>query len=138
MKKIRLSFAAACALLLIGLPATAHHSGAAYFHLDIDQEHTGATVVSYDIVNPHGRLTYTFIDADGNEVEYAGELASANNLRRRGLGGEIFKPGDKLASIVGNPARSGSKFMRLTRVVFENGDVAQLTGRNTGISRASE
>ncbi len=137
MNMIKPSITLAFALLFGGLPAVAHHNGAAYFELDVDLEHTNATVVSYDIVNPHGRLVYTFMDADGNEVEWSGELASANNLRRRGLGGDIFKPGDQLALVTGNPSRSGANFSRLTRVEFANGDVAQLTGRNTGITRAN-
>jgi hypothetical protein len=57
-------------------------------------------------------------------------------MRRRGLGGEIFQPGDKLASVTGSPSRSGSNFMRLTRAVFENGDVAQVVGRDAGVTRA--
>ncbi len=132
--KILLPFATVA--LFIGLPVTAHHSGATYFDLETVVEHTNATVVSYVIVNPHGRLTYSFADESGNEVEWTAELASANNLRRRGLGGEVFKPGDKLASVSGNPGLSGAKFMRISRAVFENGDVAQLTGRNTGVTRA--
>jgi hypothetical protein len=124
------------ASFLIGLPATAHHSGATYFDLDAVIEHADATVVSYDIVNPHGRLVYVFTDDDGNEVQWSGELASANNLRRRGLGGNIFSPGDKLATVTGSPSRNGANFLRLTRAVFANGDIAQLTGRNSGVIRA--
>jgi len=118
------------------VPATAHHSGSTYFDLDAEIVHNNVTVVAYDLVNPHGRLVYTFTDVDGNETEWGGELSSANNMRRRGLGGEIFQPGDKLASVAGSPSRSGSNFMRLTRAVFENGDVAQVIGRNAGITRA--
>ena len=81
---------------------------------------------------------YTFTDEAGNEQEWSAELASANNLRRRGLGGEIFKPGDKLTVVAGSPSRSGANFMRLTRAEFENGDVAQATGRNAGVTRAAE
>jgi hypothetical protein len=54
------------------------------------------------------------------------------------LGGKLFKPGDKLAVVTGSPTRSGSNFMRLTRAVFENGDVAQLVGRNAALTRAGE
>ncbi len=124
--------------LLFGLPVTAHHSGSTYFETDVTIEHRDATVVSYVIVNPHGRLVYTFTDEAGNEQEWSAELASANNLRRRGLGGEIFKPGDKLTVVAGSPSRSGANFMRLTRAEFENGDVAQATGRNAGVTRAAE
>jgi hypothetical protein len=44
--------------------------------------------------------------------------------------------GQKLQSVSGSPARSGASFIRLERIVFENGDVAQLTGANRGITRA--
>ena len=126
------------ALALAWLPLTAHHSGSTYFHTDTTIDQHDATVVRYDIVNPHGRLVYTFTDEDGNMQEWSAELASANNLRRRGLGGEIFKPGDKLSVVTGNPSRSGSNFMRLVRAEFENGDVAQVTGQNRGFFRAGE
>jgi hypothetical protein len=132
----KILFASTALTLFIGFPATAHHNGATYFDTAVEIEHTGATVVVYDLVNPHGRLVYTFADEDGNEVEWSGELPSANNVRRRGLDGELFKPGDKLSSVTGAPSRSGANFMRLSRVVFANGDIAQITGRNAGILRA--
>ena len=119
-------------VLLAGLPAAAHHNGATYFDTSTTIEHSGATVVEYAIVNPHGRLFYTFVDAEGNE------LASANNLRRRGLGGEIFKPGDQLVSVEGNPSRSGANFMRLERAEFADGTVATFTGANRGLSPGRE
>jgi Family of unknown function (DUF6152) len=122
--------------LFAALPVAAHHSGVAYFDLDSTVEHSDVTVVSYDLVNPHGRLVYTFTDTDGKEVQWTGELPSANNARRHGLGGELFKPGDKLASVAGSPSRSGSNFLRLERVVFANGDIANITGPNTGVIRA--
>ena len=122
--------------LFIGFPAIAHHNGATYFDTSVALEHNDATVVSYDLVNPHGRLVYVFMDDAGNEVQWSAELPSANNARRRGLGGELFKPGDRLAAITGSPSRSGSNSMRLTRVVFTNGDIAQITGRNAGVIRA--
>jgi hypothetical protein len=134
---IKLSFLS-LSVLLFAMPVAAHHSGVAYFDLDASVEHTDVTVVSYELVNPHGRLVYTFTDENGNEVQWSGEMPSANNARRRGLGGEIFKPGAQLTSVMGSPARSGSNFMRLERVVFPNGDVAQISGRNAGITRAGQ
>ena len=98
MKHLATLGLSASLVLLAGLPAAAHHNGATYFDTSTTIEHSGATVVEYAIVNPHGRLHYTFTDADGNVQEWSAELASANNLRRRGLGGEIFKPGDQLVS----------------------------------------
>ena len=125
-------------VLLAGFPVAAHHNGATYFDTSTTIEHSDATVVEYAIVNPHGRLSYTFVDAEGNEQEWSAELASANNLRRRGLGGEIFEPGDQLVSVVGNPSRSGANFMRLERAVFADGSVATFTGANRGLTPGRE
>ena len=125
-------------LSFLPIIASAHHSFVAYFETTVEIEHHDVTVVSYNLVNPHSRLVYSFTDESGTAVEWAGELASSNNLRRRGLGGELFKPGDKLAVVTGSPTRSGSNFMRLTRAVFENGDIAQVAGANPGITRAGE
>ena len=122
--------------LLISFSLAAHHNGATYFDTSAPIELTDATVVAYDVVNPHGRLTFSLTDESGNAVEWTGETASANNMRRRGLGGEIFKPGDELTTVRGSPSRSGANHMRLERVVFANGDVAQMTGRDAGITRA--
>ena len=124
--------------LLAGLPVVAHHNGATYFDTSTTIEHSDATVVEYAIVNPHGRLFYTIVDDEGNEQEWSAELASANNLRRRGLGGDIFKPGDQLVSVEGNPSRSGANFMRLERAEFADGTVATFFGANRGISPGRE
>lgn len=124
--------------LLTALPALAHHNGLTYFDLSNTIEHTDVTVVSYQLVNPHGRLVYVLTDESGNEVEWTAELPSSNNMRRRGLGSDLFKPGDRLRSVAGAPSRSGANFMRVDRVVFENGDVAQITGNDAGVKRKEE
>ena len=133
MKSFTTPGLSALLVLLVGLPASAHHNGATYFDTSTTIEHIDATVVAYAIVNPHGRLSYTFVDAEGNEQEWSAELASANNLLRRGLGGEIFKPGDQLVSVSGNPSRSGANFMRLASAEFADGTVANFSGPNRGI-----
>lgn len=122
-------------LVLFAVPVAAHHSGVTYFDVDATIEHTNVTVVAYDLVNPHGRLIFSVTTEDGTEVEWIGEMPSANNARRRGLGGEIFKPGDQLLSVSGAPARSGAPSMRLARAVLANGDIATVTGPNAGITR---
>ena len=134
MKSLTTLGLSASLILLVGLPVAAHHNGATYFDTSSTIEHSDATVVDYAIVNPHGRLFYTIVDDEGNEQEWSAELASANNLRRRGLGGEIFKPGDQLVSVAGNPARSGANFMRLERAEFADGTLAVFSGPNRGIT----
>lgn len=138
MRKYRVAVLLSALCFCLGLPAAAHHNGNTYFDLTAEVVHHDATVIEYVIVNPHGQLVYSIADEVGNEQEWSAELISANNLRRRGLGGEILKPGDKLAIVVGSPSRSGSNATRLTRVEFVNGDVIQAVGPNTGITRGSE
>lgn len=122
--------------VLIGFPATAHHSGSAYFNLGEEVVHENVTVVAYHVVNPHGRLVYLVTDDAGNEVEWRAELPAANNMRRRGLGDDVFKAGDELTVVSGAPGRTEPNFMRLSRAEFANGDVATFTGASAGLTRA--
>jgi len=135
MKKLGVVASSATLAVLIGVSASAHHSGAVYFE-GTKVEHKNVTVVSYTLVNPHGRLVYTFTDDAGTKVEWTAELQSANYSRRMGLDPSSFSPGQTLSFVSGAPSRSGAKFIRLDRVVFENGDIAQLAGPDRGIIRA--
>jgi Family of unknown function (DUF6152) len=135
MKNFGFLVSAATLATFVGLAAAPHHSGAIYFE-SAKLEHKNVSVVSYILVNPHGRLVYAFTDDAGNKVEWTAELQSANYSRRMGVDPSTFSPGQTLTSVSGAPSRSGSKFIRLDRVVFENGDVAQLTGAERGIIRA--
>ena len=136
MRKVGCTVSLAILAVLVGVSASAHHNGNTYFDLSRTIEHRNVTVVSYDLVNPHGRLVYVFTDEAGNKVEWGAELPAANNVRRTGLGDLVFQPGQKLPSVVGSPSRSGANFMRIDRAVFENGDIAHLTGPKPGIVRA--
>ena len=135
MNKLGCVVASATLTVLIGVSASAHHSGAIYFE-GTKLEHKNVTVVSYTLVNPHGRLVYTFTDQAGNKVEWTAELQSLNYSLRMGLDPSSFSPGQTLSSVTGAPSRSGAPFIRLDRVVFENGNIAQLTGPDRGIIRA--
>ena len=66
MNKFRVLLGLTLLSLFAAVPVVAHHSGVAYFDLETTIEHQNATVVSYDLVNPHGRLVYTITDADGD------------------------------------------------------------------------
>ncbi len=116
--------------VLIGLPATAHHSPT-YFDAEIEVVHENVTVVSYRVNNPHGMLVYIATDEEGNEVEWDAELPSANFMRRGGLNDATLSPGDKLTVVIGSPSVAGlttRNLIRLTRAEFPNGDVATFTG----------
>jgi hypothetical protein len=136
VKNFGLLVSSATLAAFVGLSASPHHSGAVYFE-SAKLEHKNVTVISYTLVNPHGRLVYAFTNETGNKEEWSAELQSANYSRRMGVDTSTFSPGQTLASVSGAPSRSGSKFIRLDRVVFENGDIAQLTGADRGIIRAA-
>ena len=123
---------------LAGFSATAHHNGGVYFDLNVELQHENVTVVDYKLFNPHGRLTYLVTDDGGSEVEWSAELASANNLRRSGVGNEVLRPGDKIKLVVGAPGLTEPNFMRLSRVEFHNGDIAIFSGGGAGFRRAGE
>ena len=123
---------------LAGFSAVAHHNGGVYFDLSVELQHENVTVVDYKLSNPHGRLIYLVTDGDGNEVEWSAELASANNLRRKGIGNEMLRSGDKLKLVAGAPGLTEPNFMRLSRAEFYNGDIAAFSGGGAGFRRAGE
>ena len=53
-------------------------------------------------------------------MEWKAETNSPNILRRRGWTEDSIKPGDRV-KIEGYPARDGSQFMRVYRVIYADG-----------------
>jgi len=122
--------------LLVGLPASSHHSTITYFDPDISVEYKDVTAVSFDVMNPHTRLVFLAPDDEGNEVEWTASTQSANVLRRMGIGPGFINPGDKL-TVTASPHRSGSHIVLMTAVAFPNGDYAVLAiGARGGLFRA--
>jgi hypothetical protein len=100
-------------------PALAHHSFAVHFDPEKQISVTGK-VQEFKFVNPHGVVFLEVIDADGAKAQWICETNSPSLLRRRGWTKDSLKPGDKV-TITGWPARDGSNFMRLLKVMFEDG-----------------
>jgi len=99
------SIAIAIALIIsIGMPATAHHSAAL-------QDFTKRTemqgvVKSWQIMNPHGKLTIQVTDAKGTRAIEL-ETHSRNNVYRAGYRDGMIKVGDKIKVYIA-PNRDGS------------------------------
>ena len=112
-----------CLSLLLSLlhvtPAFAHHSFAVHFVSDKTVEVTG-TVEAFRFTNPHGILTFNSMDENGKPVAWRAETNSPNVLRRRGWAKDSLKPGDQI-TVTGFPARDGTSYMRISRVVFADG-----------------
>jgi hypothetical protein len=80
------------------------------------------TVADFLFVNPHALLTFTSKNDQGKVEEWQGELQSPSMLSRRGhWTKETVKTGDQI-TVVGCPARNGSRTMFLRKVVLANGE----------------
>jgi hypothetical protein len=99
--------------------AQAHHSFAVHFVADNTIFVTG-TVDSFRFSNPHGMLTFSVVDASGQVAQWRAETNSPNVLKRRGWTKESLKAGDNI-TVEGFPARDGTSYMRISKVVFADG-----------------
>jgi hypothetical protein len=117
----RLALGALGALASLGVaaPVAAHHSFAVHFVPDKTITIQG-TVEEFTFRNPHGLIALAAKGADGGEQHWKIETNSPNILRRRGWTETSIKPGDRV-SVEGYPARDGSSFMRVYRVIYPDG-----------------
>jgi hypothetical protein len=102
----------------------AHHSFPVHFVPD-ELVTISGEVTEFRFRNPHGLLFLTVRDGD-TEQQWKVETNSPNILRRRGWTPGSIEAGDRV-TIVGYPARDGSHFMRVYRVVYPDG--RELTGQ---------
>ena len=128
----RISRMLAACLALAGAAAGAHHSFAVHFAGE-ELVTVAGVVTDFRFRNPHGMLKLRVADEDGAVTEWRAETNSPNILRRRGWSPESIKPGDAV-TLEGFPARDGSNFMRIYRVIYENG--RELTGQRPAVGVA--
>lgn len=96
----------AIAMLAAWSGALAHHSFAMF---DMKKEVTvKGTVSEFAWTNPHAFLHVVVEKAGGAKEEWQLELASPNNLKRRGWKATSLQPGDAV-TVVFNPLRDGKK-----------------------------
>jgi hypothetical protein len=106
------------AVLLASSSLEAHHGAAAF-----DLAHSmnlRATVTRFHWANPHALLTFSTAAVDGASEEWTAETAGPVILVRAGWTKTALKAGDQV-TIVGQPAKNGSRTMLLQRVVFADG-----------------
>ncbi len=115
-----LSRAIACALWLAsGLPAPAHHSGAAEFDSSKKIDLTGV-VTNVEWTNPHAHFYMDVKDSDGKVANWNLELASPNVLIRNGWKRNSIKPGDTV-SVTGVRAKDSSNYASAGVITFPDG-----------------
>jgi Family of unknown function (DUF6152) len=111
-------FVFAIGILLVSVPAFAHHSSAAF---DTDHLITlKGTVTNFEWTNPHTFIYLDVKNANGSVEPWRVEGNSPNMLTRVGWTRNIIKAGDQL-TVTGAPARNGAKVMRLDSITLESG-----------------
>jgi hypothetical protein len=126
--------AALAALGTVGTRAAAHHSFPVHF-VPGKLITISGVVTQFSFRNPHGVLSFTVADSTGAAAQWRAETNSPNILRRRGWTEDSIKPGDRV-TIEGYPARDGSQFMRVYRVIYADG--RELVGQRPDPNAPSE
>jgi hypothetical protein len=109
---------AATIALLVRVPVSAHHGGAAF-----DNGKTvvlKGTVVEWIYSNPHCLLKLDVKGADGQVVQWIAEGQAPNVIFPAGYRKDSFKPGDQVAITV-EPVKNNQPMGRILQSVLANG-----------------
>jgi hypothetical protein len=102
-----------------GLPALAHHSGAAEFDSHKKVDLTGV-VTKVEWTNPHAHFYVDVKDSSGTVANWNLELASPNVLIRNGWHRNSIKAGD-MVSVTGIQAKDSSNYASAGVITFPDG-----------------
>ena len=105
-------------VLVMCLPAFAHHGGAAMS--DEAVEFKNVTVTKFTWANPHCLVYFDVKDAKGNVVNWAAETSAPQALRLTGWEKTSLQPGD-IITVYARTAKSGAPAGRLTKIVLADG-----------------
>ena len=112
--------------LLLTTPVLAHHNATAHYRLGESMTIEGV-VTEFRAVNPHARIYFDAVSAEGERQAWMAEGDSFVNLRRVGWTIDQLKPGDRI-QIVGHPSRDGRNLVEWTSIALAQG--TELGGGN--------
>jgi hypothetical protein len=119
-KKPTIYLAALTAFFMISPAMFGHHGVSDYDMANVVTWH--ATVSGFQFVNPHALLDFTRKNDQDKIEEWQGELQSPNMLARKGhWTKDTVKAGDQI-TILGCPAKNGSRTMLVRKVVLSSGE----------------
>ena len=116
-----------CLQALLAAPVYAHHSAALFYSMDKRITMQGE-VARFKFSNPHAILELTVTDANGEVIKWTCETSAPSALRRRGWSQDSVRAGEKV-TIEGIPAVDGSRLLRITKIIREDGTEVGVTGR---------
>jgi hypothetical protein len=103
---------------LLAVPCFPHHGASPYDSAKLTT--VKGTVSDFQFINPHVEIWVDMTNDKGKTETWMGEANSPNVLSRHGWARDTIKKGDQI-TVIGNPARNGSKTLRLQKVVLANG-----------------
>lgn len=111
----------ACCTAMLGLAGAveAHHSFAAHFAAEQTVTVSG-TVTDFRFRNPHGLVFFSVRADDGSAQLWKAETNAPSVLRRRGWSESSIAAGDRV-TVEGYPARHDPHYLRIYRVIYEDG-----------------
>jgi hypothetical protein len=115
--------AAGAGLLMMGLPAVAHHSFAAEYDSTKKIELKGV-VTKFEWTNPHAHFYVDVTGPNGKVANWNLELASPNMMQRNGWTRHSLKEGDQVV-VVAAQAKDGTNTASATTI--EKSDGTKLT-----------
>ncbi|OFW00887.1 MAG: hypothetical protein A3I61_03915 [Acidobacteria bacterium RIFCSPLOWO2_02_FULL_68_18] len=98
----------AIGVLVAVVPASAHHSFAAYYFEDQSVTLEG-TVQEFHFRSPHTVLVFTAPDSSGRTQTFTAEWGNPRRLSTQGVTVETLKPGDVVV-VTGSPGRANSQY----------------------------
>ena len=105
-------------LLMLAVPAFAHHGSAGE---DTSKIVTiKGTVTDFQYINPHVQIYVEVKDEQGNVQTWNGEASNALVLHRAGWNSKIIKVGDQI-TMNGYQSKNKATSLRLTSVVLADG-----------------
>lgn len=108
----------AAVLLLVALPALAHHARSGY---DLSRQVTlKGTITKVEWTNPHALIYFDVNDATGRVQNWHAITGGPSRMSRYGWTQDTLKPGDPI-TITGNPTKDGTGEIWLDRITLPNG-----------------
>jgi hypothetical protein len=118
VRKIFFGASIAAGLLLLSVPANAHHGAAA---LDTGKEITlKGSVTEWIWSNPHCFLKFDAKDDTGRVRNWAVETQNPTTMTLRGFSRTAFKAGEEVTVTV-EPVKNGEPVGRILSVILPNG-----------------